>query len=57
VSAAPSHALSATIAAAIERVTQDEPLRARLRDAGLARAARFTWAATAAAHLRAYASA
>jgi glycosyltransferase involved in cell wall biosynthesis len=45
------------IAAAIERVTQDELLRARLRDAGVARAARFTWAATAAAHLRAYASA
>jgi glycosyltransferase involved in cell wall biosynthesis len=42
------------IAAALARVTQDEPLRARLREAGLARAAPFTWQATAAAHLRAY---
>jgi glycosyltransferase involved in cell wall biosynthesis len=43
-----------SIVAAIERVTQDEPLRAELRVAGIARAARFTWQATAAAHLRAY---
>jgi glycosyltransferase involved in cell wall biosynthesis len=42
------------IAAAIERVTQDEPLRARLRAAGVERAAGFTWAKTAAAHVRAY---
>jgi glycosyltransferase involved in cell wall biosynthesis len=42
------------ITAAIERVTQDEPLRARLRAAGVERAAGFTWEKTAAAHLRAY---
>jgi glycosyltransferase involved in cell wall biosynthesis len=42
------------IAAAIEHVTQDEQLRARLRAAGIARAAGFTWERTAAAHLRAY---
>lgn len=43
-----------SIAAAIEQVTQDDPLRAELRAAGIERAARFTWQATAAAHLRAY---
>ncbi len=42
------------ITRAIERVTQDEPLRAELRVAGIARAAGFTWQATAAAHMRAY---
>ena len=42
------------IAAAIERVTSDEALRARLRERGLQRAARFTWAACADAHLAAY---
>ncbi len=42
------------IAAAIAQVTTDESLRARLREAGLRRAALYTWEAAAAAHVRAY---
>jgi glycosyltransferase involved in cell wall biosynthesis len=42
------------IAAAIARVTSDEPLRDQLRERGLRRAAGFTWAACAEAHLDAY---
>lgn len=42
------------IAAAMERIALDEALRTRLREAGLARAATYTWEATAAAHLRIY---
>jgi glycosyltransferase involved in cell wall biosynthesis len=37
----------ATIADAVERVIDDAGLRAKLRDAGLERAARFTWDGTA----------
>lgn len=44
----------ASIAAGIERVTGDDGERQRLREAGLAHAARFTWEAAAAGHLRAY---
>lgn len=43
------------IAAAIERLAGDAQLRARLREAGIARAAGFTWAATAERHTAAYA--
>jgi glycosyltransferase involved in cell wall biosynthesis len=42
------------IARAIERVADDEPLREQLRERGLRRAAGFTWAACAEAHLDAY---
>jgi glycosyltransferase involved in cell wall biosynthesis len=42
------------IADAITRVTSDGALRERLRDAGLRRAAEFTWAATAQRHREAY---
>ncbi len=40
---------------AIRRVSTDERLRARLRAAGPPHAARFTWSATARAHVEAYA--
>lgn len=40
---------------AIRRVTSDETLRARLRAAGPAHAARFTWTAAAQRHVEAYA--
>jgi len=40
---------------AIRNVVGDENLRARLRAAGPPHAAAFTWAATARAHLEAYA--
>jgi glycosyltransferase involved in cell wall biosynthesis len=43
-----------TIAAAIDRVTGDDALRAELRDRGLQRAATFTWEAAARAHAAAY---
>ena len=43
------------MADAIRRVTSDETLRARLRAAGPARAARYTWAAAARRHVEAYA--
>jgi glycosyltransferase involved in cell wall biosynthesis len=42
------------IAAAIVAVTGDEALRGRLRERGLANAARFTWGAAAQAHVAAY---
>jgi glycosyltransferase involved in cell wall biosynthesis len=42
------------IATAVERIAQDRQLRERLRADGHARAAQFTWQATAAAHLRVY---
>jgi glycosyltransferase involved in cell wall biosynthesis len=42
------------IAGAIDRVTGDEPLRERLRGAGLERAARYTWEAAAARHRQVY---
>lgn len=45
------------IAAAVERITTDEPLRATLRERGLAQASRFTWAACADVHLSAYGAA
>ena len=45
----------AAIADAIRRVTSDEALRGRLRAAGPARAARFTWRAAARRHVEAYA--
>jgi glycosyltransferase involved in cell wall biosynthesis len=41
---------------AIVRIVNDEPLRTRLRAAGLAQAARFTWARTARATLAVYRS-
>lgn len=44
----------AAIAEAIARVTTDSDLRARLREAGLARAAGFSWQATAERHVAAY---
>lgn len=44
----------AAIAAAIDRVVDDEPLRERLVAAGLERARGFTWAAAAERHLRVY---
>jgi glycosyltransferase involved in cell wall biosynthesis len=43
------------IAAAVERIAGDEPLRAQLRAAGLRRAAGFTWEAAADRHRAAYA--
>jgi len=43
------------IAEAIGRVTGDKALRARLREAGLRRAAHFTWEAAARRHVEAYA--
>jgi glycosyltransferase involved in cell wall biosynthesis len=42
------------ITAAIERVARDEALRSRLRDAGRAHAARFTWRQAAQRHLAVY---
>ncbi len=45
------------IAAAITRVTGDEPLRDELREAGLERARGFTWARAAARHAEVYADA
>src|SRR5262249_16634968 len=45
------------LADALARGLQDDPLRARLRGAGLARAAPFSWEKTAAATLQAYADA
>jgi glycosyltransferase involved in cell wall biosynthesis len=44
------------IADAIGRVASDEPLRERLRTAGTARAAGFTWSEAARRHLATYAS-
>jgi glycosyltransferase-like protein len=44
----------AALAAALERVARDAPLRERLRAAGRAVAAAHTWDAAAAAHERAY---
>ena len=38
----------------LARALDDEPLRARLRERGLERAARFTWANTAQETVRAY---
>jgi glycosyltransferase involved in cell wall biosynthesis len=43
-----------TFAAQLERALADEPLRAALRERGLARAATFTWARTAEATVAAY---
>jgi glycosyltransferase involved in cell wall biosynthesis len=45
----------AAISDAIRRVTSDEPLRSRLRAAGPAHAARFTWREAARRHVEAYA--
>ena len=45
----------ASIAAALDRVLGDEALRERLRSAGLARAATFTWERTARMHTEVYA--
>lgn len=45
---------SEEIGAAIARVADDGELRARLRERGLANAARFSWEATARAHVAAY---
>ncbi|MDX6665482.1 MAG: hypothetical protein QOG68_1688, partial [Solirubrobacteraceae bacterium] len=42
------------IAAAVRQIAGDEALRARVRAAGLARAAECTWARAADAHVRAY---
>jgi glycosyltransferase involved in cell wall biosynthesis len=42
------------MAQAMDRVTGDEGLRARLREAGLRRAARYTWRACAERHAEAY---
>ncbi|MGQ9584813.1 MAG: glycosyltransferase family 4 protein [Anaerolineae bacterium] len=42
------------LAEALARVLTDEPLRAELREAGLRRAAQFTWARTAAAMANVY---
>jgi glycosyltransferase involved in cell wall biosynthesis len=42
------------LAGALERLLDDEPLRRELRARGLARAARFTWARTAAETLQVY---
>jgi glycosyltransferase involved in cell wall biosynthesis len=42
------------IAEALARVTTDDELRSRLREAGLRRAASFTWQATAERHVAAY---
>ena len=43
-----------SIAGAVGRVAGDEALRARLREAGMARAAEFSWERSAAAHLEVY---
>jgi glycosyltransferase involved in cell wall biosynthesis len=45
---------AAAIAAAVERLIADAPLRARLRDDGLARAATFSWERTARETVRSY---
>lgn len=45
---------AAAIRHAIERLLDDAPLRARLRDAGLARAATFSWEQTARETVRSY---
>ena len=45
---------TAEISRAIERIVSDEQLRVRLREAGLARAATYTWSAAAEAHVRVY---
>jgi glycosyltransferase involved in cell wall biosynthesis len=45
------------IADALTRVTGDDALRSRLREAGLARAAELTWERSAAAHAEVYADA
>jgi glycosyltransferase involved in cell wall biosynthesis len=45
------------IATQLRRLLDDEALRRRLADAGLARAREFTWAASAEAHLASYARA
>ncbi len=42
------------IADAIDRLAGDERLRDRLRSAGLQRAARYTWRASAEAHVETY---
>jgi glycosyltransferase involved in cell wall biosynthesis len=42
------------IAASIARIAEDETLRSRLREAGLARASRFTWGAAARRHCELY---
>jgi glycosyltransferase involved in cell wall biosynthesis len=42
------------IAAALDRITADGPLRARLREAGLARARAFSWKRCAERHLELY---
>lgn len=42
------------MAGAIERICNDAPLRAQLRDAGLKRAAGFSWGQVAEAHIHAY---
>lgn len=47
----------ASIAAAIDRVLSDDPLRSELRRAGMERAARFTWREAADRHADAYAEA
>jgi glycosyltransferase involved in cell wall biosynthesis len=44
----------ASIADALDRITDDEALRARLRTAGLQRATAFTWRAARDAHVAAY---
>ena len=46
-----------SIGAAIEGILSDEPLRSRLRSAGIERAASFTWIASAARHRAIYARA
>ena len=43
-----------SLRSALERVLQDEALRAELRDKGLARAAQFSWQDTAARTLALY---
>lgn len=48
---------AAAIATGLRDLLADDAARTRLRTAGLARAAEFTWAASAAAHLDAYVSA
>lgn len=45
---------SEQMAATIQRVLEDSGLRARMRDAGLAQASRFSWAAASEAHLAVY---
>jgi glycosyltransferase involved in cell wall biosynthesis len=46
-----------SIGSAIERVVSDEPLRAKLREAGLERAERYTWSASVLRHRAIYARA